>query len=79
MPRLTDKWRKNGLKPAVVQLQGKRQKPTAPYGVFRHPSSLEKCSCQNNEQKPFKSAELPLKQPLGTAGTCWAGDLLQYL
>lgn len=68
-----------GLIPDIVRLQGKRQKLIAPYGVFHNPSSLEKRSCQNNEQRTFNSAEWPLKQTLGTAGTCWAGDLMQYL
>lgn len=55
---------KIGLKPGVVRLQEKRQKLTAPYGVFHNPSSIEKRSCQNNEQRTFNSAESPLKQCL---------------
>lgn len=50
-------------------LQGRRQKLTAPCGVLPNPGSLEKHSCQNTEQNPFNSAELSLKQTLGTAVT----------
>jgi len=79
MPRFTDMWKKTGLKPDVVRLQGKMQKLTAPYGVFCNPVSPEKRNCQSNEQRTSNSAESPLKQTLGTAGTFWAGDPLQYL